>query len=71
VTNFAGCCACPGCEQGTPSARSTKQLAAAQNQCQLVRCNLDRCKAMLCKSGEPASKFTAACQHGVCVGVRK
>lgn len=71
VTNFAGCCACPGCDQGAPTARSTTELAAAQKQCQVVRCNMARCKAMLCKPGESASAFAAACQNNVCVGVRK
>ncbi len=71
ITNFAGCCACPGCEQGAPTAHSTKAAAAAQQQCQAVRCNMDRCKTLLCKPGEPAASFTAACQNSVCVGVRK
>jgi hypothetical protein len=71
ITNFAGCCACPGCEQGPPLAHATKELAAAQQQCQLVRCDMDRCKTMLCKPGDPAEKFTASCRDGVCVGTRK
>ncbi|MGE0398014.1 MAG: hypothetical protein AB7T06_15040 [Kofleriaceae bacterium] len=70
ISNFAGCCACPGCDVGPPTAHSTTALAAAQQQCQAVRCNMDRCKTLLCKPGEPAANFTAACQNNVCVGVR-
>lgn len=71
VTNFAGCCACPGCQQGAPSARSTASLTAAQQQCAVIRCDMDRCKTMLCKPGELADRFAAACRANVCVGVRK
>lgn len=69
ITMFSGCCACPGCDQ--PSVHSTKELAAAQQVCQAVRCDMERCKTMMCKPGEPAETFTAACQNNVCIGLRK
>jgi hypothetical protein len=69
ITMFSGCCACPGCDQ--PSARSTATLAQSQDQCKAVRCDMERCKVMLCKQGEPATSFVAKCENNVCVGHRK
>jgi hypothetical protein len=69
ITMFSGCCACPGCDQ--PSARSTATLAASQDQCKAVRCDMERCKVMLCKQGDPATSFVAKCENNVCVGHRK
>ncbi|MFN0250486.1 MAG: hypothetical protein ACKV2T_26635 [Kofleriaceae bacterium] len=69
ITMFSGCCACPGCDQ--PSARSTTTLAASQDQCKAVRCDMERCKVMLCKQGDPATSFVAKCESNVCVGHRK
>lgn len=69
ITTFSGCCACPGCDQ--TSVRSKPELAAAQQMCHAIRCDMERCKSMLCKAAEPIERFAAACQNNVCVGVRR
>ena len=72
VTNFAGCCACPQCSVGEPTARTTKALAHATQQCQVVRCDGTRCQtAGACPPGESADLFTPVCRDSVCVAVRK
>ena len=72
VSNWPGCCACPQCSTGEPIARSTAGLAAARDQCKLVRCNTSICDlAGACPPGQDASAFVPTCRAGTCVGVRR
>jgi hypothetical protein len=72
VTNWAGCCACPQCSVADPTARSTSALAAEQQQCAVMRCDLNICNiAGMCPPGEAAELFTPVCRANVCVGVRR
>ncbi|MBX3160222.1 MAG: hypothetical protein KF773_29940 [Deltaproteobacteria bacterium] len=72
VTNFAGCCACPQCSVGAPTARSLAELARAQDQCKVMRCNTTVCDlAGACPPGEAADRFAPVCRAGTCAGVRR
>ncbi len=72
VTNFPGCCACPQCSIGPPTARSREGQRRAEAVCAVASCDAGHCAAAgMCPPGESADHFVARCRDRRCVAERR
>ena len=72
VTNFPGCCACPQCSVGRPTARSRSALATAEQVCTVAECDGHACDVGgMCPPGESADHFVPHCTAGTCTATHR